>query len=136
MATDTELGQAVDGLNKTITDGLATKVNNTDFNSYKESTATLIGTKADKSYVDTELGKKVDKTTFETYQTTVSNMVKAEADARGALAKVAVTSITPTYNVNDKQVKLTYAFVDNSSTAQTIVLCESISDDDIENIFK
>lgn len=136
MATDDELSDAVDGLNKTITDGLATKVNNTDFNTYKESTATLIGTKADTTYVNTELGKKVDKTTFETYQGTVSKAFENAADDLAAAEKVAVTSITSTYDANSKQVKLTYAFIDNTSTAQTIALCESISDTEIENIFK
>jgi uncharacterized coiled-coil protein SlyX len=136
MATDDELSQAIDGLSKTTTDNLAKKVDKTTFEAYTASTAALIGTKADTSYVNTGLNNKVDKTTFETYKGTVSKAFEDAADDLAATEKIAVTSITSTYNVNSKQVKLTYAFIDNTSTAQTITLCESISDTEIENIFK
>ena len=121
---------------------LATKVDNTTFQNYVSQNNAAVAKKADTSYVDTELAKKVNNSDFETFKTNntkaINDAIDDEADAREAADKAikaaAVTSISSSYDSTKGELSINYAFIDPAN-ATSFVLCESITDDELEALF-
>lgn len=121
---------------------LATKTDKTDFQNYVSQNNTAVANKAETSYVNTELAKKVNNSDFETFKsdntTAIGTAVKGEADARDAADKAikaaAVTSISSSYDSANGELSINYAFIDPTNDT-SFVLCQSISDTELEALF-
>lgn len=121
---------------------LATKTDKTDFQNYVSQNNDAVAKKAETSYVNTELAKKVNNSDFETFKsdntTAIGTAVKGEADAREAADKAikaaAVTSISSSYDATKGELSINYAFIDPAN-ATSFVLCESITDDELNKLF-
>lgn len=96
-ATDAELAAAV----QTINDAIALK--------------------ADKTYVDTELGKKVDNTTFETFKTNNTTAIGNAKDAAIAAAKTETENQIKALNVTDTAVDGEYVSAVNEVEGKIVV---------------
>lgn len=121
---------------------LATKLDKSTYDNYVAANDAAVAAKANKTYVDTELAKKVDSSVFEAFKTTntsaINDAVKAETDAREvadkAIKAAAVTSISSSYNATSGELSINYAFIDPAN-ATSFVLCESISDGELDSLF-
>ena len=121
---------------------LATKTDNTDFQNYVSQNNTAVENKAETLYVNTELAKKVNVDDFNTFKSdntkAIEDAVKGEADARDAADKAikaaAVTSISSSYDSANVELSINYAFIDPAN-ATSFVLCQSISDTELDALF-
>lgn len=125
------------------TQALGLKLDKTTFESTVGQINAAVALKADTSYVNTELGKKVDKTAFEQFKTdnttAINTAVNGEADTReaadDAIKAAAVTTITSSYNETSGELSINYAFINDPTSATSFVLCESISDSELDALF-
>lgn len=121
---------------------LAKKLDAEIYNNYVAANNAAVTAKADKTYVDTELAKKVSNDVFDAFKTSntaaIETAVEGEADARkaadNAIKAAAVTSISSSYNATSGELSINYAFIDPAN-ATSFVICESISDDELEALF-
>ena len=121
---------------------LATKTDKTDFQNYVSQNNAAVAKKAETSYVKTELAKKVNNSDFETFKINntkaINDAIDDEADARDAADNVikaaAVTSISSSYDATKGELSINYAFIDPANDT-SFVLCESITDDELNKLF-
>lgn len=121
---------------------LATKTDNTDFQNYVSQNNAAVALKANTSDVNDALAKKVNNSDFETFKTNntkaINDAIDDEADARDAADKAikaaAVTSISSSYDATKGELSINYAFIDPAN-ATSFVLCESITDDELNKLF-
>ena len=124
------------------TAALATKTDKTDFQNYVSQNNAAVAKKAETSYVKTELAKKVNNSDFETFKINntkaINDAIDDEADARDAADNVikaaAVTSISSSYDATKGELSINYAFIDPANDT-SFVLCESITDDELNKLF-